>query len=140
MSKKQNLIRLQGEINYITIKIHKIMEKFMLIFRNEMEVESMYENFSPEEMQAELEKWNTWIGGIAAQGKLIATDALQPSGKIVKGTSHVVTDGPYAEAKEIVSGFLLLNADSIEEAIELSKGCPMYDYESVVEVRPIQNY
>lgn len=116
------------------------MEKFMLIFRNEMQVESMYENFSPEDMQAELQKWNTWIGGIAAQGKLIATDALYPTGKSVKGLSHIVTDGPYTEAKEIVSGFMLLKADSIEEAIELSKGCPMYDYDSIVEVRPIQNF
>ncbi|UTA69742.1 YciI family protein [Emticicia sp. 21SJ11W-3] len=116
------------------------MEKFMLIFRNEIEVEHMYQNFSPEQMQAELEKWTVWIGGIAAQGKLVATDALQPVGKIVKGSAHLVTDGPYTESKEIVSGFLLLNAESMEEAIELSKGCPMYEYDSVVEIRPIQNY
>lgn len=116
------------------------MEKFMLIFRNEMQVESMYENFSPEDMQAELQKWNVWIGGIAAQGKLIATDALYPTGKSVKGLNHIVTDGPYTEAKEIVSGFMLLKADTIEEAIELSKGCPMYEYDSIVEVRPIQNF
>ncbi|RFS13667.1 YciI family protein [Emticicia sp. C21] len=116
------------------------MEKFMLIFRNEMQVESMYENFSPEDMQAELQKWNTWIGGIAAQGKLIATDALYPTGKSVKGLNHIVTDGPYTEAKEIVSGYMLLKADSIEEAIQLSKGCPMYEYDSIVEVRPIQNF
>lgn len=112
----------------------------MLIFRNEIEIEEMYQNFSPEQMQAELEKWTNWIGGIAAQGKLVATDALQSVGKVVKGSGHVVTDGPYTEAKEIVSGFLLLNAGSMEEAIELSKGCPMYEYESVVEIRPIQNY
>jgi hypothetical protein len=100
----------------------------------------MYENFSPEDMQAELQKWNNWIAGIAAQGKLIATDALYPTGKIVKGMEHIVTDGPYTEAKEIVSGFMLLKADSIEEAIELSKGCPMYEYDSVVEIRPVQNF
>ncbi|WP_337040477.1 YciI family protein [Emticicia sp. 17c] len=116
------------------------MEKFMLIFRNTLDVESTLENLSPEDMQAELQKWNTWIGGIAAQGKLIATDALYPTGKQVKGASHLVTDGPYTEAKEIISGYMLLKADSIEEAIELSKGCPMYEYESIVEVRPIQNF
>ena len=116
------------------------MEKFMLIFRNEMQVESMYEDFSPEDMQAELQKWNNWIGGIAAQGKLISTDALYPTGKSVKGLNHIITDGPYTEAKEIVSGYMLLKADSIEEAIELSKGCPMYDYDSIVEVRQIQNF
>ena len=112
----------------------------MLIFRNEMELESTYENFSPEEMQAELQRWNTWIGGIAAQGKVVATDALYPTGKLVKGTSHIITDGPYTESKELVSGFLILHAGSIEEAIELSKGCPMYDHDGIVEIRPIQNF
>lgn len=44
------------------------MEKFMFIFRNEMQVKLMYEDFSPEEMQAELQKWNNWIGGIDSYG------------------------------------------------------------------------
>jgi hypothetical protein len=100
----------------------------------------MYENFSPEDMQAELQKWNNWIAGIAAKGKLIATDALYPTGKTVKGMEHIITDGPYTEAKEMISGYMLLKAGSIEEAIELSKGCPMYEYDSIVEVRPIQNF
>jgi hypothetical protein len=116
------------------------MEKYMLIFRNSMPSEDDFQNLSPEAMQAELDKWGQWIGGIAAQGKMVSTDALNHTGKIVKGSKHVVTDGPFIESKELVSGFLILTADSIDEAIELSKGCPIYEIEGSVEVRSIMNF
>ncbi|NUO01651.1 MAG: hypothetical protein HUU01_13675 [Saprospiraceae bacterium] len=116
------------------------MEKYMLIFRNSTTSENEFQNLSPEAMQAELDKWGQWIGGIAAQGKLVSTDALEHTGKIVKGSKHVITDGPYIESKELVSGYLTLSADSIEEAIELSKGCPIYEIEGSVEVRPLMNF
>lgn len=116
------------------------MDKYMLLFRNQANVEEIYANMSPEEMQAELGKWNAWIGGIAAQGKFEGSEALQPSGKIVTGSKRVVTDGPFVESKELVSGYLLLKAESMEEAIELSQGCPIYDHEGIVEVRQIQVY
>ena len=112
----------------------------MLIFRNTPTTEDEFQNLSPEDMQAELDKWGQWIGGIAAQGKMVSTDALDHTGKIVKGSKHVVTDGPFVESKELVSGFLILLADSIDEAIELSKGCPIYEIEGSVEVRPLMNF
>jgi len=113
------------------------MEKYMLLFRNSTASEERYHKMSPEEMQADLDKWNQWIGGIAAQGKFIGAEALQQAGKVVNGSKHVVTDGPFAESKELVSGYLILQADNIDEAIALSKGCPIYDVEGTVEVRPI---
>ena len=116
------------------------MEKYMLIFRNSLHTEDDFQNLSPEAMQAELDKWGQWIGGIAAQGKLVGTDALNHTGKIVKGSKHVVTDGPFIESKELVSGYLTLSANSIDEAVELSKGCPIYDIEGSVEVRPLMNF
>lgn len=116
------------------------MDKFMLVFHNTPATEDFYAQMSPEDMQAELQKWNNWIGGIAAQGKLIGTDALYPTGKQVKGTSHVVTDGPYTEGKEIVGGYLLMHAADIDDAVEHSKGCPILEYDGTVEVRPIQHF
>jgi hypothetical protein len=112
----------------------------MLVFHNVPQVEEVYGSMSPEEMEAELAKWGSWIGGIAAQGKFISSDALEPSGKTIKGSKKVITDGPFIEGKELVSGYLLMHADSIEEAIELSYGCPIYDHEGTVEVRKIQVY
>jgi hypothetical protein len=114
------------------------MEKYMLVFHTTPVAQEVYAAMSPEDMQAELAKWGAWIGGIAAQGKLVATDALQSDGKTVKGSKKVITDGPFTEGKEIVSGYLILQAENIEEAVELSYGCPIYDHEGTVEVRRIQ--
>lgn len=114
------------------------MEKYLLLFRNTTATESAYQEMSPEAMQAELDKWNSWIGGIAAQGKLVGAEALEQKGKVVTGSKHLVTDGPFVESKELVSGYLVLQASSFEEAIELSKGCPIYEIEGRVEVRAIQ--
>jgi hypothetical protein len=113
------------------------MDKYMMIFRNTPVSEEVYQNMSPEEMQASLDQWNAWIGGIAAQGKLVGSDALEGGGKIVTGSRRVLSDGPYVESKELVSGYLLMQAESEEEAVEHSKGCPIFDIEGSVEVRKL---
>jgi hypothetical protein len=113
------------------------MDKYMMIFRNTPTSEDAYQNMSPEEMQASLDQWNQWIGGIAAQGKLVGSDALEGGGKIVTGSKKVVTDGPYVESKELVSGYLIMKAESEEEALEHSKGCPIYDVEGSLEIRKL---
>lgn len=92
---------------------------------------------SPEEMQAEMQRWNDWI---AAQGKFVGSDALMLAGKVVRGSQHVITDGPFTEGKEIIGGYGIVSADSIEEAIELAKGCPIFSVEGAVEVRPVMNF
>lgn len=115
------------------------MEKYLLLFRNSTASEMAYHEMSPEEMQANLDKWNKWIGGIAAQGKLVGAEALHQEGKVVSGSKHVITDGPFIESKELVSGYLILTAEHINEAIEQSKGCPIFEIEGQVEVRPIMN-
>ncbi len=116
------------------------MNKYMLAFWNSIPSEQDFAQLSPEAIQAEIQKWNDWIGGIAAQGKMISTEGLYPTGKTVSGSNHVITDGPFTEGKEIIGGFMILTADSIDEAVELSKGCPIYDSEGRVEVREIQNF
>lgn len=113
------------------------MDKYMMIFRNTPTSEEEYQSMSPEQMQASLDQWNSWIGGIAAQGKLISSEALENTGKIVTGSKKAVTDGPYVESKELVSGYLLMEAESEAEAIEVSKGCPIYEVEGSVEVRKV---
>jgi hypothetical protein len=116
------------------------MEKYMLLFRNTQATESDFQSQSPEEMQAELDKWGAWIGTIAAQGKLVSTDALHNQGKLVRGSQHIITDGPFVESKELVSGYLIMSADSEAEAIEFSKGCPIFEIEGSVEIRPLMQF
>ena len=112
----------------------------MLIFHSPYSQEMAYMEQSPEAIQAEIQKWNNWIGGIAAQGKLLSTDALAPIGKIMTKRGEVITDGPFTEGKEIVGGYMLMKAESLDEATELANGCPMFDMEGTVEVRPVINF
>ena len=92
---------------------------------------------SPEEMQKNMEAWGTWIKGLAEKGKFVSGEPLGKESKVIKGTKKVVTDGPFAEAKELVGGYLIVNAADINEAAELAKGCPIYDVNGVTEVRDI---
>jgi len=99
------------------------MKEFALIFRLKD-----IANFkpSPEQMQ---ERMN-WLGSIAAQNKLVDKgNTLLPipgSAKTVK-PNNVVTDGPYTEIKEFISGYIVVKADNIDEAVEIAKANPIFD-------------
>lgn len=85
-----------------------------------------------------IQTWNDWMQGLAEKGILTGGDALQLSGKHVKGSGKVVSDGLYAEGNEMVGGYLIVNAKDINDAVEISKGCPILKENGSVEVRPIQ--
>ncbi len=110
------------------------MKDYLLVFRNDF---SSVPAGSPEEMQSMTQKWMDWIGGMAARNKL--TDRGNPlgsGGKVVR-PGNVVTDGPYTEIKELIGGYTLVKAESIDEAAELAKGCPILLLGGNVEVREI---
>ncbi len=93
--------------------------------------------FTPEGIVAISKQWENWIGGIAAQNKLAARgNRLGNDGKTVK-PNNVVTNGPYAEIKEMISGYIMVKADSIDEAAEIAKGCPILEVGGNVEVRDV---
>src|ERR1700712_5628805 len=111
------------------------MKDFLLIFRGSSVAPAT--PASPEQMQASMKKWMDWIGGIAAQNKLIDRgNRLSSAGKVVK-PDNIVTDGPYSEIKELIGGYTLIKAESIEEAAEMSKSCPILSVGGNVEVREI---
>ena len=110
------------------------MKEFVMIYRNEAMPEAKY---SPDEMQNILKQWENWIGGIAAQGKLANQgNRLGAEGNTIK-QGNVVTNGPYAEIKEFVGGYSIIKADSLDEATEIAKGCPILHVGGSVEVRYI---
>ena len=93
---------------------------------------------SPEEMQQNMQKWVAWMKELGDNGHLKAIgNPLEPGGKVVKGKQKSITDGPYAEAKDLVGGYSLIEAKNLNEAAEVSKGCPVFDTGGFVEVRPI---
>jgi hypothetical protein len=110
------------------------MNEFVLLFRSEAQPEK---RFSPDEMQSIMQKWQDWMGGMAAKGQLAnGGNRLGGDGKTIK-PSAVVTNGPYAEIKEMITGFIVVKAGTIDEAAEIAKGCPILNAGGNVEVRNI---
>jgi hypothetical protein len=98
------------------------MNEFALIFRTDYLPEV---KFSPAEMQSMMQHWQNWMGGIAAQNKLADTgNRLGSNGATLK-PGNVITNGPFAEIKEIITGYIVIKAESIDEAAEIAKGCPL---------------
>ena len=110
------------------------MKEYMMIFRNEKKEGG--EKPSAEQMQAVMKQWQNWIGGIAAKGNYSSTNRLISEGKTIK-PNKVVTDGPYVEAKEMIGGYLVVKANSLDEAVEMAKSCPGLLYGGNVEVRSV---
>jgi len=109
------------------------MKEFLMVFRNEG-----MGDYRPTqaEMEAVEKEWNNWFGSIAAQGKLGGGHRPGFEGKTIHA-GNVITDGPYAEVKEILMGTTVLKVDTMEEAIEIAKGCPILKEGGTVEVRDI---
>ena len=93
---------------------------------------------SPEQRQKQLQKWAAWFKELGANGHLKELGhPLESAGMVVKGNENMVTDGPYAEAKDLVGGFSLIEASDLAHAVEISKGCPVLEVGGSVEVRPV---
>ena len=111
------------------------MKNFMFIFRGGTEASS----YSPEKMQQHMQKWFSWVAQLKSKNIYIAGEPLTPGGKTVTGTKALVTDGPFAESKELVGGFFIIKAESIEQATEIAKDCPDLPINGSVEVREVMN-
>jgi hypothetical protein len=109
------------------------MKDFMLLFRGAMQ---QYD-FSPDEMQSHMQKWFGWVDDLKSKNVYVSGEPLVPGGKTVAGKKSVVTDGPFAESKEIIGGFFIIKAASIEEAVEIAKGSPDLPLDGSVEVREV---
>lgn len=94
---------------------------------------------SPEEIQKIMSRANAWFDRLSSQGKAKAGHPLAHEGKIVSGKKgQTVTDGPFAESKEAIAGYVLLQADDLNEAIEIAKEWPLLEIQGVsIEVRPV---
>ena len=112
------------------------MSQFLYLYR--MDPAGRTTAMSPERAQQNMQRWMTWMQELDAKGHL--KDRGQPlenGGKVVRGQQKTVTDGPYAEAKDLVGGFTIVEAPDIDKAVELSRGCPILDGGGSVEVRPV---
>lgn len=111
------------------------MKEYLLLFRN-ASAENGY-LATNQDMNEDMPKWQSWIGNIALQGKLVHTAPIEYAASVVN--KQVIEAGPYKENNTVlVSGFLICKADNLEEVQEWSKTCPILKYpNSSVEIRPL---
>jgi hypothetical protein len=105
----------------------------MLIFRGN----DWHKGLSPEQMQNISDQWMAWFKSLIAEGKAIAGNPLEPTGKVVSGRNGHVVDGPFAESKEAVGGYFLLTVAGMDEAVAIARECPGLPYGAKIEVRPV---
>ncbi len=97
-------------------------------------------SLSPEQMQAQMREVYAWIDGLSRKGIMTAAQPLTPGGKVVSGKNgSVISDGIAAESKEAVGGFFIVNAATMDEAVNIARTCPAFAHGAKLEVRQIAN-
>ena len=114
------------------------MAEFLYIYRNSARARTAAMG-TPEARQKSMERWMTWLRDLEQKGHVRSGgQPLEPSGKVVRGGTRAIVDGPFAEAKDVIGGYSIVIADSITQAAEFAKGCPaLDDPDGAVEVRPV---
>lgn len=108
------------------------MKDFMFLIRGPGDIK-----LTPEQSQVQMQKWHNWVAELTAKGHFTGGAPLGKEGKIMKGTKPVVTDGPFTESKELLGGYLMMKAESMQEATELASGFPDFDKACSLEIREI---
>lgn len=114
------------------------MNEYLVIMRLDLITKDVQP--SPEQMEGYMKMYQDWVGGIAAQNKFVGGTGLATEGKVIK-TNQVITDGPFAEVKESIAGFITIKAKDLDEAVSMAKACPILLGEgNSVEVRQISGH
>jgi hypothetical protein len=109
------------------------MANYLFLFRG-----GNMRDMSPQELQANMGKWASWIGDLSRQGVFKAGEPVAPDGRVLSGKQQAMTDGPFGETKDVVGGYVIVVAPNAEVATELARGCPIFQRDGSVEVRELQ--
>jgi hypothetical protein len=109
------------------------MEKYMFLFAG-----GDISHLSNDAMQKHMQKWFTWVEKLKNQQRYVSGEALLPGGKRIAGPKKAVTDGPFAEAKEVIGGYFVIYAKNMKEAMEIAKDYPDYEMNGTIEIREVQ--
>jgi hypothetical protein len=115
----------------------QFMSEYVLLYRNTPEATEAAIG-RPENARESLAKWRAWMDEMAAKGQLKSVGLpLEQPGCVVRA-KKAVTDGPYAETKEVVGGFSVIEARDLAHAAQIASGCPILQGGGSVEVRPVR--
>ncbi len=114
--------------------------KYLLTLYND---ETRFAERSPEQLQEGMKRWDAYTTEVKDAGAFLGGEGLEPTAlattvQIQPAGDHIVTDGPFAETKEQLGGFYLLECEDLDEAIAWAKKVPMAG--GKVEVRPVMDY
>jgi len=96
-----------------------------------------HKGLAPEQTQKVAEEMMAWFKRLKDDGKAVAGHPLGGEGKVVSGKNRTVTDGPFAEAKEAIGGYFMLDVATMDEAVAIARQCPGLPFGAKVEVRPV---
>lgn len=112
---------------------------FLLFFRNSGP--ETHQHLSADQRQQLVTRWNAWYDGLAATGKATEGQPLELETRVVSGPGGArVVDGPFAEAKEAIGGYVKLMVNSLEEATEIAQRHPGLAYGLIIEVRQMVHH
>lgn len=97
-------------------------------------------HFSNEEMEKYMQKWFAWVEKLQQHQRYVSGESLLPGGKNISGLKKTVTDGPYAEGKEVIGGYFVVLAKNFDDAVEMAKDYPDYEFGGIIEIREVQKF
>jgi len=110
------------------------MKDYLLVFRGGLD----FTTAPPEQVQEVIMKWRNWVDELTKKGIYNGGERLtRKEAAVMKGKSKLITDGPYTESKEIIGGYVSIKAENLQQAIEISKGCPIFLFDGIVEIREV---
>jgi hypothetical protein len=112
------------------------MKKFVLLIRGE----DQFAQLSPAEMQATVQKYSLWAKRLRDENRLVDAEGLDRTGRVLTSEGGVVTDGPFPETRELVGGYYIYTAESMDEAVAIGRDCPALGYGAAIEIRPVVDY
>lgn len=110
-------------------------KQFMLIVRYRSDAPAA----DAELIKTNGQDWGEFIGDLAKSGKLITGLRPQQAGRTISGREKTLQEGPYAGDKAVISSFFVVKARSLDEATDIARKCPIYEFGGSVEVREVMN-
>jgi hypothetical protein len=101
------------------------------------ESDNRWETLSSEEKQRIMEKYFAWVRKLREANQMRGGDPLAPGGRVLKAANGSVVDGPFTESKEVVTGYFMIEASSLDEAAHIARECPALGHGETVIVRQI---
>ncbi len=111
------------------------MDEFVILMRLDLITKEAQP--SPEQLQGYMKQYQDWVSSLMAQNKFLGGTGLSTEGRVIR-SNHIITDGPFAEIKESIAGYIIIRAKDFEEAVSFAQRCPILQGEgNSVEVRKI---